>query len=70
LLAQGRRGHAADALAGSEPERLMTRIAYGISAARVHADVAIARRAVELASGTDALNLHADACATLGELLA
>jgi DNA-binding SARP family transcriptional activator/class 3 adenylate cyclase/tetratricopeptide (TPR) repeat protein len=70
LLAQGKRDDAFEALGAAEPARLMTRTAHCIAASRVNDDVSMAREAVALASKTEALNLHADARATLGELLA
>jgi hypothetical protein len=70
LLAQGKRDEAADALDTAKPTRLMTRIAYALARGRVLDDLSAARNAVALASTTEALNLHADARASLGELLA
>jgi hypothetical protein len=70
LLEQGRRDDAVDALGVAEPVLLISRIVRGIAAGRVYDDVSIARETVKLASETDALNLHADARATLGDLLA
>ena len=47
----------------------MTRITFLIATARVRDNVTAAEAAVDLASVTDALNLHADAEAALGGLL-
>ncbi len=70
LLAQGKHDAAAGALDGAKPARLMTRIAYALATGRVLGDLSAARDAVALASDTEALNLHADARASLGDLLA
>ena len=48
----------------------MTRIAYALARGRVLDDLSAARSAVALATTTEALNLHADARASLAELLA
>jgi DNA-binding SARP family transcriptional activator len=70
LLAQGKRDEAADALDTAKPTRLMTRIASALARGRVLDDLSAARSAVALASRTEALNLHADAHASLADLLA
>jgi DNA-binding SARP family transcriptional activator len=70
LLAQGKRDEAAEALDTAKPARLMTRIAYALARGRVLDDLSAARNAVALASTTEAVNLHADARASLGDLLA
>jgi hypothetical protein len=69
LLAQGRRDDAARALDSAVPEGRMPRIAHALAAGRVHDDVSAAREAVALAAETQALNLHADARASLADLL-
>jgi DNA-binding SARP family transcriptional activator len=69
LLAQGRRDAAADALRVAQPLKIMTRITHGLATARVHDDVPAARYAVDVAASTEALNLQADAQATLADLL-
>ena len=48
----------------------MARIVHGIATARVSGDVEVAREAVDIASATDAVNLHADARAALADVLA
>jgi class 3 adenylate cyclase/tetratricopeptide (TPR) repeat protein len=71
LLAQGKRDAAAGVLGITPPASATTaRIVHGIATARLNDDVGQAREAAQLAGETDALNLHADAQATLGELLA
>jgi hypothetical protein len=70
LIDQGRPDEAADALGAAKPVRLMTRITHDIAAGRLRDDVATARRAVEFARETEAVNLHADARANLADLLA
>ncbi len=69
LLAQGKRADAAQALAATEPARLMTRVTHLTVRAQLNNDVGLAREAVELAGTTDSSNLQADARATLADLL-
>jgi tetratricopeptide (TPR) repeat protein len=69
LLAQGRREEAAAVLEGAVPKQLMTRIVHAIASARVNGDVEAARTAVELAAGTEAVSIEADAHAALADLL-
>jgi hypothetical protein len=70
LHAQGKRKEAADALDAAKPERLLTRVTHALASGRVLDDLSAAREAVALASETEALNLHADAHASLSYLLA
>jgi class 3 adenylate cyclase len=69
LLAQDKRDAAAAVLDPTPPTATTARIVHGLATARLNDDVDRAREAAELAAGTDALNLHADARATLAELL-
>jgi tetratricopeptide (TPR) repeat protein len=70
LLAQGKRDAAAGVLGVAPPaSATIACIVHGIATARLNEDVDQAREAANLAGETDALNLHADAHATLGELL-
>jgi DNA-binding SARP family transcriptional activator len=70
LVAKGNRDEAVRALGAATPVRLMTRIAHAIAAARTYGDASIARDAVELSDATDAINVRAEAHATLADLLA